>query len=190
MSEKTVKPADPNTLIKVHQANYGVFQARTEKEVNQAIQNALQSCQYVTAYYLVNASGLEKLFTYNPATKRAIKAAPTQIEMIPTEIVKHFSLEARVTMLEEAGLPETITEFIAGTGCNQLALLPIMEDVEILGVLFVGAQPEQVIDSETINPLVHLSEIIPVALNNVKAARAIKQRLRELEAISETSQTI
>jgi GAF domain-containing protein len=38
--------------------------------------------------------------------------------------------------------------------------------------------------------LVHLADMIPVAFNNVIAARATKQRLRELEAISETSQTI
>jgi GAF domain-containing protein len=190
MSEKTVKLADLNTQIKVHQANYAIFQARTEKELNQAIQNALQSCQYVTAYYMVNATGLERLFTYHPGTKKSLKAAPAQLEMAPTEIVQLFSQEIRISALQESKLPETLLACLSGAGCDRLAILPIIEDVEVLGVLFAAAQPEQELDLENLDPLVHLSEIIPVSLNNVKAARAIKQRLRELEAISEASQTI
>jgi len=190
MSEKIVKQVDLNRLIKVHQANYAIFQARTEKELNQAIQDSLQSCQYVTADYMVNASGLEKLFTYNPTTKKSIKAAPAQLDLTPAEIVKYFSQEISISSLEESGLPENILSFLAGAGCDRLAVLPIIQEVEVLGVLLIAALPEQGLDLETINPLIHLSETIPTSLNNIKAARAIKQRLRELEAISETSQTI
>jgi uncharacterized protein YqhQ len=96
MSKKTVSQVDSNELIKIHQANYAVFQAQTEKEINQAIQNALQSCQYVTAYYAVNDSGLERVFTYKPSTKKSIKAAPEQLEMTPAEVAQYFSQEVHI----------------------------------------------------------------------------------------------
>jgi GAF domain-containing protein len=190
MSKKTVTQVDFNELIKIHQTNYAVFQAQTEKGINQAIQNALQSSQYVTAYYAVNDSGLERVFTYKPSTKKPIKAAPEQLEMTPAEVAQYFSQEVQISTLAEAALPETLKSVLAGAGCEQLAILPIIQDVVVRGVLLVVSLPEQNINIESIDPLVHLTEIIPVALDNVKAARATKQRLRELEAISETSQTI
>jgi GAF domain-containing protein len=190
MSKNTANQVNSNELIKIHQANYAVFQAQTEKEINQAIQNALQNCQYVTAYYAVNDSGLERIFTYKPSTKKAVKAAPEQLEMTPVDVVQYFSQEARISTLAEANLPETLRSVFADVECEQLAILPIVQDVVVRGVLLAASLPEQDINIETIDPLVHLTEIIPIALDNVKAARATKQRLRELEAISETSQTI
>jgi GAF domain-containing protein len=190
MSKNPVIQVDSNELIKIHQANYAVFQAQTEEEINWAIQNALQSCQYVTAYYAVNDSGMELISTYKPSTKKTIRTAPEQLEMTPAEIVQYFSQEMRITPLADAGLPETLKSVFVDIGCEQLAILPIVQDVVVRGVLLVASLPEQDINIETIDPLVHLTDIIPIALDNVKAARATKQRLRELEAISETSQTI
>lgn len=190
MSKKIVSQVDSNELIKIHQANYAVFQAQTEKEINQAIQNALQSCQYVTAYYMVNDSGMARIFTFRPSTGKLIKAAPVQLDMTPAEVAQYFSQEVRISTLAEAGIPETLRSVFADIGCEQLAVLPIIQDVVVRGVLLVASLPEQDINAGTIDPLVHLTDVIPVALDNVKAVKATKQRLRELEAISETSQTI
>jgi GAF domain-containing protein len=190
MSKKTVSPADSSELIKIHQANYAVFQAQTEEEINRAIQNALQICHYVTAYYSVNDSGLERIFTNRPSTKRGIRSAPEQLEMTPAEIVRYFAQEVSIAPLAEAKLPEALKTVLSELECEQVAILPILQDVVVRGVLLVGAQTGQPITSETIDPLIHLTDVIPIALDGVKAARAIKQRLRELEAISETSQTI
>jgi GAF domain-containing protein len=190
MSEKTVPQVDPNALIKVHQANYGVFQARTEKELTQAIQTALQACPYLTAYYTVNASGLEKVSTYYPVNKKTAKGAPEQLDLTPAEVVKYFSQEIQLTSLDEAELPEALKQFIANADCDRVAKLPMMDEVEVIGVVLVAALPEQTFEAESIEPLTRLVEIVPTALNNLKAARATKHRLRELEAISETSQAI
>ncbi len=193
MSKKTADQVDTlenNELIKIHQANYAVFKAQTEDEINRAIQNVLRSCQYVTAYYAVADNGLEKVFTNKPSTQKSIKGAPGQLELTPAEIVQHFSQEVRVSTVAEASLPEALRSLIADAGCEHLAILPIIQDVVVQGVLLVAALPGQTLDLQSIDPLIHLTEIIPIALNNIKASRATKQRLRELEAISETSQTI
>jgi len=190
MSKKTVNPADSSELIKIHQANYAVFQAQTEEEINRAIQNALQICKYVTAYYSVNDSGLERGFTNRPSTKKSIKSAPELLEMTPAEIVQYFSQEISITSLAEAKLPEALKTVFIELECEQIAVLPILQDVVVRGVLLIATLAEQPISLETIDPLIHLAEVIPVALDGVKAVRATKQRLRELEAITETSQTI
>jgi GAF domain-containing protein len=190
MSKKTVNQVDTNELLKIHQANYAVFQAQTEEEINRAIQNVLQCCKYVTAYYAVSDSGVERVFTNRPSTKKQIKAAPEQLDLTPAELVQYFSQEVSISTLADAKLPETLRSVFVDAGCERLAILPIIQDVVVQGVLLVASLPEQEINAETIDPLVHLTEIIPVAFDNVMAARATKQRLREMEAISETSQTI
>jgi hypothetical protein len=86
MSETIPTRVDANHLIKVHQANYAVFQARTEKEVLQAIQKVLQASHYVNFYYTVNDQGLEQTLSYNSATKKVVKGTAGLVELSPAEI--------------------------------------------------------------------------------------------------------
>ncbi|HAE57921.1 MAG TPA: hypothetical protein DCG54_00005, partial [Anaerolineae bacterium] len=69
-------------------------------------------------------------------------------------------------------------------------VVPAIEDVVTVGVIFLGATEEQKINKNLLSPVIALAETIPHALENIKAVRATQQRLRELEAISDTSQLI
>lgn len=190
MSEKNSSQADLRQLLRIHQANYAVFQAKTEKEINQAIQKVFQACPFANLYYVVNDIGLECAITYNPATKKGIREAPSQIEMTPAEVVQFFARETSIAPVSEAKLPETIQTFLGNSTWEQVAILPVMQDVVVVGVLLTLCTAGETLTKETIDPLARLAEAIPTALENVKAARATKQRLRELESISETSQLI
>ncbi len=190
MSEKNSSQVDLRQLLRVHQANYAVFQAKTEKEINQAILKVFQACPYANLYYVVNEVGLECAITHNPATKKAIREAPASIEMTPAEVVQFFAREVSISPVSEASLPEAIQTFLGSSTWQQVAIIPVMQDVVVLGVLLTLAATGEALTKEAINPLANLADTIPIALDNVKAARATKQRLRELESISETSQLI
>jgi GAF domain-containing protein len=190
MSEKTAIQVDLQQMLRVHQANYAVFQAKTEKEISQAILKVFQACPYANLYYVVNEIGLECAITHNPATKKTIREAPAQLEMTPAEVVQFFAREVSIASISDAHMPDTFKAFLTESDWDRVAIIPIMQDVVVMGVLLTLAQPGHPLTKETINPLVHLVDTIPTALDNVKAARATKQRLRELESISETSQLI
>lgn len=190
MTEASPNPVDFQQLLRMHQANYAVFQARTEEEIQQAILKAFQICPYASLYYVVTETGLERVLTYDPAEKRALPDAPAQIELSPAEVVRFFSREASVEQLQAASLPEVLLAFFQSQQAEQVAVIPVIQDVVVLGVLLMLARPGQKMNEQTISPLVYLAETIPAALDNVKAARATKQRLREMESISETSQVI
>lgn len=190
MSEISSTPVDFNKLIRLHQANYAVFQARTEKEIEKAIYAALVSCEYISLYYSVNENGLKGVFAYDPANKKNIEGVVEQIELIPVEIIRYFSQGPQIGSLDATILPSPFRRILAENNCNRCAVIPVINDVTILAVLIVGANTKQRIDEETVNPLIHLCDTIPVVLENVKAARATQKRLRELETISETSSTI
>jgi len=183
-------PVNLSQLINAHQANYAVFQARTEKKVHEAVHQALKACHYVSLYYSVNESGLERTMAYDPTHKKNIGDAAEQIMLTQAEIVQLFSRGVQIGSLSETTLHETFRNILMEVGCDHYAAIPVMQDVTILAVLIIGAHVEQPLSEESINPFIHLADIIPVALENVKAARATQQRLRELEAISEASEAI
>ncbi len=190
MSEKTSSQVDLRQQIRVHQANYAVFQAKTEPEINQAILKVFQTCQYASLYYIVNEAGLKCAITHNSKTKQPIQEAPSQIEMTPAEVIQFLAHEASVASRSEISLPEALQSFLDNSTWERVAIIPVMQDVVVLGVLLILAESGKTLTKDSINPLIYLAEIIPTVLDHVKAARATKQRLRELESISETSQLI
>ncbi len=190
MSENQIIAADIAELVKLHQANYAIFHAETEKDVDLAIQNALRTCHFYTAHYSVKDNGLEWVLVHNPEAKKTIESAPAELQLTPGEIFRCFSQGIRISTLAETNLPDQLKSIFDGLKCQQIAVLPILQDADVQKVLLIGALAGEKITREAIDPLVRLTEIVPVALNNIKTARATKQRLRELEAISETSQTI
>ena len=60
MSENQAFRVDFQKLNKMHQANYAVFQANSDEEVNQAIQNSFINFPFLTAYYTINHNKLER----------------------------------------------------------------------------------------------------------------------------------
>ena len=183
-------PVDYNQVIKLHQANYAVFQARTEKEIQNAVFSALRICQYITLYYVVNENVLKGMFGYDPSNVKNIEGVVEQVESIPTEMVQRLSDGIQIETLGNAPFPKTIQKILTENNCDRYAIMPVMEDNSLLAVLIVGAQAEQSLSEENLDPLIRLCETIPVVLENAKVAHITQQRLHELETISETSQAI
>ena len=190
MNDMTPTSVDFNQLIKLHQANYAVLHARTEKEIQKAIYTVLMTCQYISLYYSVNENGLRGIFAYDGTNKKDIEGVVEQVELMPSEIVQYFSRGLRIGTINEAILPKAFQRILAENNCNRFAVIPVMQDVTIVAVLMIGARAEQQLDEESISPLAQLGELIPVVLENVKSARATQQRLRDLETITETSEVI
>ncbi|MGC1376353.1 MAG: GAF domain-containing protein [Anaerolineales bacterium] len=190
MSKMTPTPVDLGQLVKLHQANYTVFQARTEKEIQKAIYAALITCQYISLYYSVNETGLRGIFAYDPGNKKDIEGVVEQVELMPAEIVQYFSRGVQIGTLNGTILPRAFQRILSENNCDRCAVIPVMEDVSVLAVLIIGARAEQQLSEENIDPLVRLCETIPIVLENVRTAHATQLRLRELETISETSEAI
>ncbi len=190
MSENNAATVDLQQIIKNHQANYAVFMAKTEKEVLRAIGDALKSSLLVTVYYSVTDTGLTLEHAIDPTAQKSHLDAPKHLDVTGGEIAKFFSEELIITTVKDARLPEKMLGIFQNAKCEQIAIIPVIQDVLTIGVIVAGETIEHPITEQSVNPLLKLAETIPVALNNVKASRATQQRLRELEAISEISQGI
>jgi len=62
---KTPTNTDFDEIARLHQANYAIFQAQSDAELKQAIQNALKSHLFIALYYIVTESGLELAFSHD-----------------------------------------------------------------------------------------------------------------------------
>ncbi len=190
MSEMTPTPVDFNQLIKLHRANYAVIQARTEKEVEKAIYNALTTCPYISLYYSANEDGLKGIFAYDPNNKKNIEGVVDQVELTQAEVVQYFSGNPKIGNINEISFPKVFQRILAENNCNKCAVIPVMEGTTILGVLIIGAHAEQHLDSESIDPFVQLGNIISTTIEKIRFSQSSQQHIRELEAITKTSEAL
>lgn len=182
-------PADFEEISRLHQANYAIFRARSEDELRQAILQALTSRFFVTLYYTATDSGLELILAHDPRSQK-VETALDFLDFSAADVAKYFSGGPEISSLEKANLPAELLTPLQQTGCSQCAILPVVADVVTQGVILLGSRAEGSLSQEKIAPLIQCAETIPVAQENIRAARATQQRLRELEAISETGQAI
>lgn len=190
MSQTAPISTTPEITIKLHEKNYELFRARSEREIHAVIQNSLKILPYPSAYYSVTETGLELVFSHDPRSKKAIQGIKRIIEIPPTEMARCFSDNLKISSLEEADYNPTIISIFKEAGCDSIAVISAIEEVISVGVIILGASEGQKFEKYLTAPIVSLAETIPHTLENIKAVRATQQRLRELEAISDTSQLI
>jgi GAF domain-containing protein len=176
---------------KVHHANYGLFRARTEGELVEAVKAGLRLSPFVSGYFRVQADGLELVALFAPPKGKNVGGAPKRIPLSAPELTAAFGEELGISQLgSESGLPAQLRHTLVEAGCTSAAYIPIVETVEIVGVLVFGAHPGQTLSRATLEPFISQAELLPLALDKVRAGKAVQQRLRELEGISSVGQAI
>jgi signal transduction histidine kinase/CheY-like chemotaxis protein len=176
---------------RIHHANYGLFRARTEAELVDAVKAALRLSPFVSGYFRVQADGLERVALLTPPNGKELSRAPKRILLPASEIESTFSEEQGIARLEgESSLPRPLGRALIEAGCTSAAYVRVVEPGELGGLFVFGAQPGQTLSRPAIEPFISLAELLPLALDKVRARLAMQQRLRELEGISSVGQAI
>ncbi|GAB4479600.1 MAG: hypothetical protein OHK0031_00060 [Anaerolineales bacterium] len=184
-----ISSTDFEEIARLHQANYAIFRARSEDELRQAITQALHSRHFLSLYYNVTDNGLELILAHDPRAQK-VEGAAEFLDFSAADVAKYFSGGPEIVSLEKAKLPDELLAPLRQAECRQCVILPVVADVVTQGVILLGSRAAETPSQEQIAPFVQCAETIPVAQENIRAARATQQRLRELEAISETGQAI
>jgi len=180
---------DPNILLRLHRANSDVFKAASEELVKKALVGILQKSPYISAYYGNDAQGLALVHSFNPHTGQTT-GMPAHVDLSPADIAAKYSQGTVITALDQTDLTPALVDALREANCQRAAFVPVFDSVEMIGLIVLGAQNGQVLNEEAIDPFASLADILPLAFDKVKAARAMQQRLRELETISATSESI
>lgn len=190
MSQADLSIHDYEDTLKLHEKNYALFRARTLKECNDVIHDSLKTSGFACIYYSVIPSGLERDFSFDPQTRKTLHIPFQKFELSAPDMVRYFSERLVVSSIENSNLPQSLLAPFLESHCEAIAVICAQEDVTTAGVMMLGAKTEAEFSALKLSPLLQLADTIPVALANIRASRATQQRLREMEAIAETSQQI
>lgn len=193
MAEKlgtNTQESNAQLLLKLHQANYDIFRAETEEEIAKALKSILKASPYVTAYYTIVNDTLNLIEMVDPEHPKHPGKINEQIRLNAAIIAEKYSRGNVITSLEKLSKDDPLVEMLGALGCTQIALLPVINVVEVVGVLVIGGREGQPFDANSLQTFISLADLLPIAYDKVKSTRAVQQRLRELETIASTSENI
>jgi GAF domain-containing protein len=177
-----------NTLQK---AIYDIFRAKSEDDIYTTIKSIIKLSPYLTGYYQVVEYHLLLVAMVEPPVGKNISNAPKIIQTSASELAAKFSGGLVFTELNGQSLlsPELVKSLIESK-CKSAAYLPVIDSVETIGSFVFGSKENQTLDQELLDPFVSLADLLPSAIEKVKANRAIQQRLREMESFATIGQAI
>lgn len=190
MSKTDLTIAEYEDIIKLHEMNYALFHSRNEKQCAAAIHNSLKTSGFACVYYNVVNAGLDRDFSFDPKSRKSLHIPFQQYALSAPDIARYFSERLEISSIEKTRLPAGLLAPFLEIRCTHIATISAMSDVTTVGVIMFGTDQDDAFAEQKLGPYLHLADTIPIVLENIKAARATQQRLREMEVISETSQLI
>ncbi len=187
---KTPPERIEHLLLKLHQANYDIFRAETDLEISQALKKIIHASPFFTAYYTISEDVLTLLDAAAPGISKRSEAAVEHVRLSAAEIAEKFSRGTRVGRIESLPADDALTGMLYAFGCKNAAFIPVVNVVEVTGLFVLGSAEGQVLDEESLQTFISLADLLPIASDKVKSTRAVQQRLRELETIASTSESI
>ncbi len=177
-------------LLKLHQANYDIFRAETEEDILKALKKILKASPYVTAYYTIIEDTLSLVEMVDPEHPKRPEKIVENLRLNAAAIAEKYSRGNVFARLDKLDAADQLVEMLSALGCTQAAFLPVINVVEVVGVLVIGAREGQPLDEHHLQTFISLADLLPIAYDKVKSTRAVQQRLRELETIASTSESI
>lgn len=183
--------ADLQVIIKLQNAGFDLFRAKTEEEISSAIVSILDASPFVTAYYEVADYQLRLVGMGGSPLGSNPNSAPMSLEITPADIAAKYSGGLVSTALGNGSLlPGELTKVLNEAGCSNGAYLPVIDSVETVGLFVFGFSDDHLLNQEYLNPFLLLADLLPIAREKVRTNRAIQQRLREMESIAKIGQAI
>ncbi|MEJ5223572.1 MAG: GAF domain-containing protein [Anaerolineales bacterium] len=186
----TTRESNAHLLLRLHQINYDIFRAETEEDITKALKKILKASPYVTAYYTITEDTLSLVEMVDPETLKRPEKVVEHIQLNAAAIAEKFSRGNLITPLDKLSADDPFAEMFSALGCTQIAFLPVINIVEVVGVFVIGGREGQQLDEYNLQTFISLADLLPIAYDKVKSTRAVQQRLRELETIASTSESI
>ncbi len=201
-------------VSEVYRTSYQIAQAKTNEEVFEAAQRVFQRTPY-TAILLIAENDIFRITTTTDPTQSIdLTKLPNQINVLPEEVLKRlgnkilveetsklsalyhaqFYPELQKFIEDEAiklpALPPEFLKLVEDVQFTSVAFIPVIRNEKLATVLVVGTGKNQPLPPASIEPYAGVAELVTSALDRIRREQEIEHRLVELEAITNTSQTI
>jgi GAF domain-containing protein len=182
---------DLHVINILQKANYDIFRAKSEDEISTALKSILKQSPFLAGYYQIVDNQLHLVAMTEPPKGKNVLSAPKIVPISPADIAAKFSGGLVFTEIDHhSSLPEELAESLKAAGCLSGAYLPVIDSVETIGLFIFGSKENQALDQAGLDPFISLADLLPIAMDKVKANRAIQHRLREMESIANVGQAI
>lgn len=177
-------------LLKLHQANYDIFRAETDAEISGALKKIIHASPFFTAYYTITNDTLNLLDVAAPGASKKPGAVADTVPLSAADIAEQYSRGMRIERIDTLPHDDALVGMLHSAGCKTAAFIPVISVVEVTGLFVLGGYEEQALNEETLQTFISLADLLPIAADKVKSTRAVQRRLRELETIASTSESI
>jgi GAF domain-containing protein len=122
---------------------------------------------FVTAFFTASGNRLQLSYFSDPQRRDSQTTFPRVEELARDEAESYFKNgPVQVDLRNEASLPLPLTAYPGQLGCRAAAYVPILQEGQLRGVVFIGAREGQTLNEDVINAFAQtirltISSIIP-----------------------------
>jgi PAS domain S-box-containing protein len=176
----------------LYQTSHHIVMAQNEQEIIQAITNALKRSLYFTGLLISKDGSFVFNFINDPGGKEIPESLFTS--KIPSGVIQNYiSTPAPLIFSEISRAPSELSSIISpyrSFGGQSIALIPLMSNGHLAGILVIAARERGVLNASVVEPYTNLMDITGAALDRLKTLQDLQRRQIELQTTSEVGLTI
>jgi GAF domain-containing protein len=183
--------ANQEGVSDVYQTSLQVAQAKTEADLYSIAKLAFQRSLYPAILMLTEKSRLRIVATNDPSIQAGPDRPGVWLEVAPGEGWEQVAQDVQIGELGQLpALPDGLRKLLQQARLASLALLPVRRNEKLAGLLVIGGRGTQPPPVTSVKPFLNLTELMVSAIDRIRAGQETGQRLKDLEAITVTSQAI
>jgi len=178
-------------VSEVYQTSFQIAQAKDEEEVYSAAKMVFQRAPYQAVLLVAENTRLRVVASTDPAIRVGNHSLPIWLEVAPGEGWEQVSEEIQNGEVGKlTSLPGGLLKLLQQVNLTSVALLPVTRNQKLAALLVVGGRTKQPLPPNAVKSYLSLAELTVSAIERIRAEKDIERRLKELEAITVTSQAI
>jgi GAF domain-containing protein len=120
---------------------------------------------FVTAFFTASGNRLRLTHFSDPQIRDSQTTLPGGTELLRDEMEDHLKNgPVRVDLRSEASLPPPLAAYPKQLGCRTAAYVPILQEGQLRGVVFIGAREDQTLNEDVINAFAHTIQLTTTSL--------------------------
>lgn len=178
-------PDSSQSISEIYRHGFQVVDASSEEDIFLAIRQAVECTPF--EFVLLLRQGK----TLGTVAQGLSTVLPDHILIEATaldDLLRSGSVSGDSTLVPD--LPTDLQELITRSGFSSLAFIPTRRNGQLKAILLLGSRKEQALVNYDLQPFTSIFELAVTTLERINADRITGIRMKELEAISFTSQAL
>lgn len=185
---------DPRMSAALFEASHKITIATTADEVILGMKNAILKMPFRSAFFIADSNTFNPIVVTDYLGTQVIRETIPTLTVSPQEVTETIpnTLPLSISTIEQqkAKIPASMHSFCEQLGYADLYLYPLYVRDSLIGLLFIGSDQGEFLNSSVIDAMTSLVEITKASLEKVVALNEKTDQLIELQTLNAVSQSI